>query len=246
MHTHKITSVLLSSVLILSIVGLTTTTNALFAQTFDIQTSQEGKGEAVITVQLATNNTVVIPPNGTIIEVPGNITQVDNDTVIITPDNETVTEIPDSNVTVITPPVPEPCGCPPAGGEGAANETAAAPEIPPVLIRPAPGQNITEVPPTDNVTIPEPVPVPPPEAAAGNETTDEMPPAPDISGDNETAIGEPQPVSPADNETIVIPSPGENVTVTEPPASSSEGENGLSPANAITPSNDIEKPWWMA
>src|SRR5262245_36119126 len=79
---------------------------------FEISTEQSDQ-QATITIKLATNNTVVIPPNGTVIEVPGNITNVDNDTVIIAPEEETITELP-GNVTVITPPEPEPCGCPEA------------------------------------------------------------------------------------------------------------------------------------
>lgn len=167
---HTISTILLALVITLGLVGINTTN----AQTFDITTSQEGQGEAVITVQLATNNTVVIPPNGTIIEVPGNITQVDNDTVVITPDNETVTPLP-GNVTVITPPEPEPCGCPPA------NATGEGP-LAPVVVRPAPGQEVvaangTELVVEQNQTQDAPIVFPEP-----------APPVPDTGG-NETGTG---------------------------------------------------------
>jgi hypothetical protein len=185
---HTLASVLLASVLTLSIVGLTTT-NMTTAQPFDI-TTEQGDKEALITVKLATNNTVVIPPNGTVIEVPGNITQIDNDTVIITPDNETVTPLP-GNVTVITPPEPQPCGCPVAG-----NETSEEPSeegIPPVTVQPAPGQEVitengTEL--VSNESQEEPLPpVPEPE------------PAPAPAEGNETGGDGPIVIEPAQNET---------------------------------------------
>jgi hypothetical protein len=159
-----------------AVIGISTSATAtVAAQTFDITTAQEGRGEAVITVQLATNNTVVIPPNGTIIEVPGNITQVDNDTVVITPDNETVTPLP-GNVTVITPPEPEPCGCPPVEEPA----TAGGP-LAPVIVRPAPGQEViaengtelvaNESPQEGPIPVPEePESVPAPAEEEGNAT----------------------------------------------------------------------------
>src|SRR5262245_23288061 len=99
-------------------ISISAVTVAAAAQPFDI-TTEQGEQQALITVKHPTNNTVAIPPNGTVIEVPGNITQIDNDTVIITPENETITEVP-GNVTVISPPEPEPCGCPPVTEEPAA------------------------------------------------------------------------------------------------------------------------------
>lgn len=172
----------------------------VFAQ-FDITTEQNPQDQqAVITVKLATNNTVVIPPNGTIIEVPGNVTVIDNTTVVVTPDNSTITELP-GNVTVISPPEPVPCECP------AANETAASAEgIEPVIVTPAPGQTVT----IENATIvtsnetgvivegegnatqpvPEPTPVPPVENQTGGG-----------GGGNETLPVEPEPAPPTDNQT---------------------------------------------
>ena len=166
-------------------------------------TTEQGADTATIHVKLnlaSENTTTVIPPNGTIIQVPGNVTVSDNDTVIITSPNDTITEIP-GNVTVITPPVPEPCGCP------VVNETAPAPAgnetaggIPPVLITPAPGQNITEVPPVPS-----------------NETevVAEEPPA-----GNETAGNETTTVTPAPGQNItILPAPAENDTASVEPAS---------------------------
>lgn len=223
MHTKYVQSVLLSSVLILSI-GSLTTTNSLFAQTFDITTSQEGQGEAVITVQLATNNTVVIPPNGTIIEVPGNVTQVDNDTVVIVPENETVTELP-GNVTVITPPEPEPCGCPevpPAEEEGAAGGA-----IEPVLVAPAPGQEVI----TTNGT-----------ELIANESQEEPIPLPELPNGQQNVTDAPEPGTPANgeggNETVTI-TPEENATITVEPENN---DTGLSPAASFAKM----LPWWEA
>lgn len=183
---HTLASVLLASVLTLSIVGITTTN--ITAQPFDI-TTEQGDQEALITVKLATNNTVVIPPNGTVIEVPGNITQIDNDTVIITPDNDTVTDLP-GNVTVITPPEPEPCGCPVAGNE-TSEEPAAG--IPPVTVQPAPGQEVitengTEL--VSNESQEEPLPVPEPEPAPpANDTTTVEPEGNDTGAGNSNDTG---------------------------------------------------------
>jgi hypothetical protein len=159
---------------------------------FEISTEQSDQ-QATITIKLATNNTVVIPPNGTVIEVPGNITQVDNDTVVIAPANETVTPLP-GNVTVITPPEPEPCGCPPPPVE------EQPVEIPDVIITPAPGQNVTTELPViiiDNATTEEPAPVPP-----GNETGNEtggpvILPTPEPTPSNETADGNDTALAPA-------------------------------------------------
>lgn len=157
---------------------------------FNVTTTQESDSATIhVKLNLASENTTtVIPENGTVIQVPGNITVIDNDTVIISPDNETITEI-DGNITVISPIPPEPCGCP------VVNETAPATEepadgIPDVIITPAPGQNVTEVPaaPSNETEV---VAEPP----AGNET------AP-IAG-NET--------------TTVTPAPGQNITILPAP-----------------------------
>ena len=171
---------------------------------FNVTTVQESDSATIhVKLNLASENTTtVIPENGTVIQVPGNITVIDNDTVIIAPDNETITETP-GNVTVIDPPVPEPCGCP------VVNETAPPAEepadgIPDVIITPAPGQNITEVPPVPsnetevvtggNETAP----------TAGNETT--VTPAP---GQNITILPAPPeatqlPVFPEENDTASV------------------------------------------
>ena len=201
MISYTLPVIFLASVMLGGFIG----TQNIQAQTFDITTAQEGRGEAVITVQLATNNTVVIPPNGTIIEVPGNITQIDNDTVVILPENETITEVP-GNVTVITPPEPEPCGCPPAAGE----EGAGGAPLTPVVVRPAPGQEViaengTEL--VANESQEEPIPLPPPD----NETVTEEIPGPGVP-DNETAAAAPSPSPPAggeegnnSNDTALVP-----------------------------------------
>jgi hypothetical protein len=143
------------------------------AQPFDI-TSEQGNQEALITVKLATNNTVVIPPNGTIIEVPGNVTVINNDTIVVAPENVTVTPLP-GNVTVITPPEPEPCGCP----SPAENVTS---PIGPVIVRPAPGQEVITENGTEliaNESQEEPIPIP------ENETTIVVQPADNQTTENE-------------------------------------------------------------
>jgi hypothetical protein len=198
--------------------SLNTAMNAFAQNPFDISTEQSAEDQqAVITVKLATNNTVVIPSNGTVIEVPGNVTVIDNDTVIVTPDNDTVTEIP-GNVTVVTPPEPEPCECP------AVEPPAEEGPIDPVLVTPAPGQQVitengtelvanesqeepipipepTEPPVDDNGTgtngnVTEPIPAPE-EPVQGNVTEPALEPAPPVNG-NETTE-EPQ-IEPAPEE----------------------------------------------
>ena len=172
----------------------------VFAQ-FDITTEQSPQDQqAVITVKLATNNTVIIPSNGTIIEVPGNVTAIDNDTVVIAPENETITELP-GNVTVITPEPPAPCQCP-----AAANETAApGGPLAPVVVQPAPGQEVVTRNGTEliaNETQTEPIPIPPPEPVP-----EPVPPVENQTGGggggNETlpVEPEPEPAPPADNQT---------------------------------------------
>jgi hypothetical protein len=159
---------------------------------FNITASQV-PDEATIIVTLASltggNNTTVIEPDGNITEIPDvNVTVVDNDTIVIAPPTENVTTIPENNVTVITP-APEPCGCP------AENVTAAEPLVP-VIVRPAPGQQVTieggevtvqnetgvVVEGTDNQTepvvplTPEPQPIP-----EGNDTGSVQPTASSIA-----------------------------------------------------------------
>ena len=166
----------------------------VFAQ-FDITTEQSPQDQqAVITVKLATNNTVVIPPNGTIIEVPGNVTVIDNTTVVVTPDNSTVTELP-GNVTVISPPEPEPCQCP------AANATEQPSGIEPVIVQPAPGQQVITENGTQLITNEsqtEPIRIPPPSGdgnqTASNNTGPTLPVEPDQPTDNQT-------IAPGSNET---------------------------------------------
>jgi preprotein translocase subunit YajC len=219
-------SVLLGSLLMVSIVGLTTTTtNAprAFAQAFDI-TTEQGEESAVITIKLATNNTIVIPPNGTLIEVPGNVTQIDNDTVVIAPGNETITELP-GNVTVITPPEPEPCGCPEAPPATAANETQGP--LQPVVVTPAPGQEVITQNGTEliaNESQEEPIPVPEP---IGNETAAITPPA--------------EPEVPIETNQSVTVTPEENATVTVEPEPANN-DTGLSPAASFAKM----LPWWEA
>jgi hypothetical protein len=212
--------------------SLNTAMNAFAQNPFDISTEQSAEDQqAVITVKLATNNTVVIPSNGTVIEVPGNVTVIDNDTVIVTPDNDTVTEIP-GNVTVVTPPEPEPCECP------AVEPPAEEGPIDPVLVTPAPGQQVitengtelvanesqeepipipepTEPPVDDNGTgtngnVTEPIPAPE-EPVQGNVTEPAVEPAPPVNGNGTTeepsieptAPEEPAPAEPTnDSDTI--------------------------------------------
>ena len=163
-------------------------------------------------------NVTVISPGGNITEVPGNVTNVGNDTVIIAPPDRNITETP-GNVTVIDPPRPPvanetpaaPCTC---------NQTNQAPApIPPVTITPAPGQNVTTLPhPAENATIPQPLP-PAENNSGSNQTTNP-------SGNNETA-GFPgagagqlppnnQTGNPGSNETQTG-SPSVNATQPEPP-----------------------------
>lgn len=220
MHTNIVsTFVLLGSVLTLG--GVATLSNA-FGQAFDI-TTEQGDESAVITVKLATNNTVVIPPNGTVIEVPGNVTQIDNDTVIIAPENETITEVP-GNVTVISPPEPEPCGCPEVPPP-----VETAPPIEPVLVAPAPGQEVITTNGTEliaNESQEEPIPIPPEQLpTTGNETV-ETPP-----------VGN-----------LTIEGPGieaENVTITDDGDTAAEAGNN---DTALSPAASFAKmlPWWEA
>jgi hypothetical protein len=202
---------------------------AIAQDPFDITTEQSADPkQAVITVKLATNNTVVIPPNGTIIEVGGNVTQIDNNTVVITPDNETVTETP-GNVTVIDPPAPEPCQCP----EPNATEAEGGP-IDPVLVTPAPGQivitqNGTQLVPNETQT--EPIPVPPVDnqttpGGGGEEPGPVVPP-----GEGNTT----EPAEPPTTENGTIPAPptepGNNQTSPlEPAANFLNQFFGIAPA----------------
>lgn len=109
----------------------------------------------------ADNNTVIIIDNGTVTEIPdGNVTHIDNGTVIISDENRTITETP-GNVTVIDPPkenqtapsanTSAPCSC-----QNQTSGNVTQQPIPPVVVTPAPGQNVTTseqppaIPPADN------------------------------------------------------------------------------------------------
>lgn len=136
-------------------------------------------------------NITIISPGGNVTELPGNITTVGNDTVIITPPDRNVTETP-GNVTVISPPLTNgnetaaatPCTC--------QNQTVSQQPIPPVLITPAPGQNVTT-----NAPVVEQ-----PGGAHGNETF------PATNATNPS-----QPELPANNQTS---NTGSNATQTNP------------------------------
>lgn len=159
---------------------------------FNITASQE-PDEATIVVSLASlageGNVTVIEPDGNVTVVPDvNVTQVDNDTIVIAPPTENVTTIPENNVTVITP-APEPCACPAAG-----NVTSGEEPLTPVIVRPAPGQQVTieggevtvqnetgvVVEGTENVTAPT---EPEPEPAGNNNDTGLAPAATTASFD---------------------------------------------------------------
>jgi hypothetical protein len=163
----EIPAIFLTFVMMLGGLAVISTASAQ-GEPFEISTEQADQ-TATITIKLATNNTVVIPPNGTIVEVPGNVTVINNDTVVVAPENVTVSQLP-ADVVVITPPEPEPCGCPPP-------ENVTSP-IGPVVVRPAPGQEVI----TENGT-----------ELIANESQEEPIPIPE----NETTIV----VQPADNQT---------------------------------------------
>jgi len=153
-----------------------------------------------VTKASVNNETTVISQNGTVTVVPGgNVTVIDNNTVvvappkdnvtttptnvtIITPDNQTVTTTP-SNVTVVDPALPKPCGCNQTNNTGGNVTQPAQPQIPPVTIIPAPGQNVTTQEP-----IPAPIPLP-------------QPPATNVTGGNTTAPTNPPFVPNAGNTT---------------------------------------------
>lgn len=226
---HKLPIVVVTSAVLFAALFSTSITISAFAQNpFDITTEQNAADQqALITVKLATNNTVVIPSNGTVIEVPGNVTQIDNDTVVVTPSNDTVTELP-GNVTIITPPEPEPCGCPEPGNETAPTEPG---PIDPVLVTPAPGQivvtqNGTELVPNETQT--EPIPIP--EPADGNVTTTPEEPT---QGNDTTTEPVPEPMPPVvSNDTTQEPPVEE-----EPLPAEEESTNEVS---AIAPSNFLD------
>lgn len=132
----------------------------------------------------ASNDTVIIQPDGNVTTVPdANVTVVDNSTVVIAPPDRNVTTIPD-NITVIGPPATElppvkNCTC--QQQNNTEQPVPGQPTIPPVQVIPAPGQNVTinqpenqtqpaenqtQTNPVENQTT-EPVPFPP---QPGNET----------------------------------------------------------------------------
>ncbi len=158
-------------------------------------------------------NITVIEPGGKVTEIPGNITNVGNDTIVIAPPDRNITEVPISpaeNITVIGPPHPEhpivlpnetnagqPCTC---------NNQSAT--IPPVLITPAPGQNVTTNPPV----------VEQPGGAHGNETfpaNNATSPTTPPESNPPAATGSNQTSNTGGNETQTTPA--NNNTNTEPP-----------------------------
>jgi hypothetical protein len=178
-----VTIALLAALCTISI-GANQTINAQEEQ-FNITTTQGG-GTADIKVSLNPgegNVTVITPNNSTTLE---NVTAepIANDTgIIVVPENTTVTEV-DNQTTVVVTPEP-PCGCP------VANETG--PEegaLAPVIVTPAPGQEVitengTEL--VANESQEEPIPVPPqepepapvePETGGGGNDTIVITPAP--------------------------------------------------------------------
>lgn len=90
-------------------------------------------------------NVTIVAPDGNVTEIPnGNVTVIDNETVIITaPPERNITETP-GNVTIIDPPHIATLPVFPTGQQPAnctCNQTNQP--IPPVVVTPAPGQNIT-------------------------------------------------------------------------------------------------------
>src|SRR5215831_11495195 len=126
----------------------------------------EKPGENATIETPSNNETTVIQPGGNVTEFPGNVTNVDNETVIITPPDRNITEVPispDQNITVIGPPVhneSQPAQQPPCTCQNQSN-TQPGNEIPPVQVIPAPGQNVTTHPPqlpNENASNATPVP----------------------------------------------------------------------------------------
>lgn len=164
-------------------------------------------------------NVTIIDPIGNVTQIPdGNVTVIDNDTVVVAPPDENITETP-GNVTVIDPepplpPTEEECGCPPA------NETGEP--IPPVVVEPAPGQEVNVTQPVDNQT--EGPSIPP--------------------GENETApvvcVTEPCPGGPVEPEPVPE-QPGGNVTTEEPAPGTPDNETGteLPPGNQTIVEGDV-------
>jgi len=163
--------------------GSPNTSTPILGGVANLQVTRNGDNQLTveITKSTANNETTVISSNGTVTEVPGgNVTIVDNGTVVVAPNGTDVSTTP-SNVTVIVPPnatnPAQPCTC------NQTNQTQKPSEgIPPVIITPAPGQNvttkppeITPLPPIENTTNPNPPvinntnPVPP--FPSNNQTT---------------------------------------------------------------------------
>lgn len=88
----------------------------------------------------APGNITIISPGGNVTEIPGNITNIGNDTIIIAPPDRNITETP-GNVTIIDP--PRPAQLPVLPSANCTCNQAPAQPIPPVVVTPAPGQNIT-------------------------------------------------------------------------------------------------------
>lgn len=129
-------------------------------------------------------NITIIQPGGNITEVSGNdtITPIDNETIVIAPPDRNITEVPigpDENITVIGPPIKNETQPPATAAPCACNNVTQQP-LPPVLVTPAPGQNVeTNNPvlgqPTDNQTtgnnethVTPPLPMPPVNTNASN------------------------------------------------------------------------------
>lgn len=156
-------------------------------------------------------NITIITPGGNVTEIPGNVTEINNGTgIIIVPPEQNITEVPISpseNITVIGPHPEHPIVLPNEtnAGQGqpctCSNQTTT---IPPVLITPAPGQNVTTNPPVTEQ----------PGGAHGNETF----PANNATQSNPpTGTGTNQTGNTGSNETQTTPANNNTNTNTEPP-----------------------------
>jgi hypothetical protein len=128
----------------------------------------EGNGTIITPGENVTENNpgniTIIQPGNNVTEIPnGNITRPDNGTIIITEPGRNITETP-GNVTVIDPPRPTQLPVLPPATCQCQNQTNQQPAIPPVLITPAPGQNVT-------TQLPAPVPAENTTTTNQNQTT---------------------------------------------------------------------------